>query len=108
MKLSELEVDKRCYILAAELQDELHDNDEDKELNNPGPADKMLAEALPPAIGHGVRDDKNEHKDTPRQTHVDKDGEVVEVEIGEDIVEHNPQISKHIYAEDSHREYHKA
>ena len=28
------------------MQDELHDNDEDKELNNPGPADKMLAEEL--------------------------------------------------------------
>ena len=104
----ELEVYKRCYILASELKDKLHDNDEDCKLNDPGPANKALAEALPPAIGHGVREDKHKHKDTPRKAHIDKDGEVVEVEVGKEITEHNPQIAKGVDTEDGHCEYYKA
>ena len=62
---------------------------------------------MPPTIGRGVREYKHKHKDTPRKSHIDKDGEVVEVEVGEDIAEHNPQITERVNTEDCHREDNK-
>lgn len=98
----ELEIDKRRYILAAKLEDKLHHDDKYCELDKPWHADKEPTYPIPEALGHKVRDEEHRHKDAPRHAHTDKDGEVVEVEVGRYILEHNPQIADVVYTEERH------